>query len=80
MLLPEGREKPVEDTTLDPPKGLIGISKSIVKADTKGKMPVILNDADCRKLNLLIPMLEAPGMGHVLFRRGSFDSGDRRAL
>lgn len=48
MLLPENREKRIDCTTLDPPKRLLEIGNVIVKADTKGKMPVILTNANDR--------------------------------
>lgn len=64
VLLPDVRDKLVDYTILDPPKRLIGIDKSVLEADAKGKMPIILTHTNVRKLSAPLSMLEVLGIGY----------------
>lgn len=67
MLLQEVCDKAIDYSILDPQKRLIGIGDDIAKAGIKGKMPIKLTDADGTKLNVLILMVVAPGMGWYVY-------------
>lgn len=69
VLLPDVRATLI-GYTLDPPKRLLRISNSIVKADAEGNERVIFTDANGRKLNVLILMLVARGMKCPVSTRG----------
>lgn len=65
MLLPDVCDEIIA-YILDPQERFMGIGDDILKAGIKGKTPVALTDADGTELNVLIPMVVAPGMGwHV---------------
>lgn len=70
VLLPVVCKQFVDYTILGPLKRLIRIGNSIVEADAKRKMAVILTDANGSKLNVLIPMPVAPGMGYHVYSVG----------